>query len=141
VTALGRTFGMAVAGGALVALSLLSAWLRRPAPAERPCADGGVAVLVDAGAGQLPRLECHAEVPAAPLAASAVLLGTKLDLNRAPLEELERLPGVPASLARALVTAREARPGGFRDWSEVDELPGVGPATLERLQAVLELRP
>jgi len=132
---------MAVAGVVLVALSLGAAWLRRPGPATGPCLDGGIAVLVDAGQGLLPRIECRDGQVAAPLAASAVLLGVKLDLNRAPLEELERLPGISPALARSLVTAREARPGGFRDWSDVDDLPGVGAATLERLQAVLELKP
>ena len=132
---------MAVAGALLVTLSLGAAWLRRPGPSRRTCADGGVPVLVDAGAGQLPRLECHGEADGAPHAAAAVLLGARLDLNRVPLDQLERLPGVSPSLARALVAARESRPGGFRDWGEVDGLPGVGPATLERLQAVLELKP
>jgi len=141
VKPLGRTGGMAVAGVGLVALSLGAAWLRRPAPAPAPCADGGVAVLVDAGTGLLPRVECRAQGEGVPLAATVALLGRKLDLNRVPLQELERVPGVSPALARALVTAREARPGGFRDWGEVDDLPGVGPATLERLQGVLELKP
>jgi competence protein ComEA len=132
---------MAVAAALLVAVSVLAAWVRRAGPAAPLCGDGGVPVLVDAGAGRLPRLECQAAVEPSPVAASAVLLGRKLDLNRAPLEELERLPGISPALARALVAARESRPGGFRDWSEVDGLPGVGPATLERLQALLELKP
>lgn len=141
MSSLGRAGGMAVAGALLVAVAVLAAWVRRPGPAPSPCSDGGIPVLVDAGEGRFPRLECQAGGTVPTGAASAVLLGQKLDLNRAPLEELERLPGISPALARALVAARESRPGGFRDWDEVDGLPGVGPATLERLQAVLELKP
>ncbi len=64
-------------------------------------------------------------------------LGGKLDLNAATLEELASLPGVGARLARDLAEARQRRP--FSSWEEVDEVRGVGPATLHalKLNAVL----
>ncbi|MEN9799714.1 MAG: hypothetical protein RL653_3411 [Pseudomonadota bacterium] len=137
----GRITALAVAGAMLLAAgSLLSSW-RNAVPAQTSC-DGGVPVLERGADGAPARWVClpGRDAGTAQLATEAVVLGRRLDLNRAPLEELERLPGISPALARALVTAREARPGGFQDWSEVDGLPGVGPATLERLQAVLELK-
>jgi competence protein ComEA len=76
---------------------------------------------------------------APPGGAQALALGLKLDLNAASEEELARLPGVGRSLAGKLVEARQAR-GRFTSWEEVDEVPGVGAARLEALQAVMELR-
>jgi hypothetical protein len=138
----GRITALAVAGASLLGVGVgLSAW-RNSVPAQTTC-DGGSAVLEPGRGGAPARWTCVPGLDAgtAHLASEAVVLGRKLDLNRAPLEQLELLPGISPALARALVTAREARPGGFQDWSEVDGLPGVGPATLERLQAVLDLKP
>ncbi|MEN9798092.1 MAG: hypothetical protein RL653_1788 [Pseudomonadota bacterium] len=138
----GRITALAVAGAGLLGVGVaVSAW-REAVPAGTDC-DGGTPVLEPGRAGAPARWICHLgpDSGAGQLASEAVLLGRKLDLNRAPLEQLERLPGISPALARSLVTAREARPGGFQDWAEVDSLPGVGPATLERLQAVLDLKP
>lgn len=138
----GRITALAVAGASLLGLGVaLSAW-RNVVPEQSAC-DVGTPVLSPGRDGAPARWLCvpGADAGTAQLAAEAVVLGRKLDLNRAPLEQLEQLPGISPALARALVTAREAHPGGFQDWSEVDSLPGVGPATLERLQAVLDLGP
>ncbi len=74
----------------------------------------------------------------APSGAQALALGRRLDLNTATAEELALLPGVGPALARRLVEAREAT-GRFASWDQVDDVPGVGAAKLQTLQAVTEL--
>ncbi len=63
----------------------------------------------------------------------------KVDPNRATEVELDRLPGVGPSTARAIVAARD---GGavFRRAEDLESVPGIGSATIERLRAVLDLR-
>ncbi len=69
---------------------------------------------------------------AEPLAA-----GELVDPNRASDVDLDRLPGVGPSTARAIVTARE---GGvvFRRAEDLLEVRGIGEATLERMRGALE---
>jgi competence protein ComEA len=56
-----------------------------------------------------------------------------LDLNRATAAELQVIPGIGSVLAARLVARRDSL-GGFREWTEVDAVSGVGPALLARLQ-------
>ncbi|MBM7116915.1 ComEA family DNA-binding protein [Archangium primigenium] len=81
----------------------------------------------------------HCGAGRAPSAAQRRVLGGKLDLNRVSEEDLARVPGVGAPLARALVLRREQR-GPFGAWSEVATVSGVGPTRLRALRAALELR-
>ncbi len=55
-----------------------------------------------------------------------------VDLNRASLEELERLPGIGPSLARRIVAYRDSV-GGFRTVEQLEEVRGIGPALVRRL--------
>ncbi len=78
--------------------------------------------------------------PGLPLNAGAKLtLGVLLDLNRATAGDLAQLPGVGPQLAKAIIDDR-TRLGGFKSWDEVDAVPGVGPARIETLKAVVEIR-
>jgi len=70
---------------------------------------------------------------AEPLAA-----GERVDPNRAPEAELDRLPGVGASTARAIVAARE-RGAVFRRPEDLLAVRGIGEATLERIRPALDL--
>jgi competence ComEA-like helix-hairpin-helix protein len=83
-----------------------------------------------------PRLVLRTPV-AAPVAAMPMQRETfnasQLSLNRATNEELERLSGVGPALARRLVAARDSL-HGFRDWSQVDAIPGIGPSLLKKLK-------
>jgi competence ComEA-like helix-hairpin-helix protein len=63
--------------------------------------------------------------------------GERLDPNRATAVELDRLPGVGAATAKAIVDARTER-GPFLDSEDLLEVRGIGPATLERLRPHLE---
>lgn len=58
-----------------------------------------------------------------------------VDLNTAPRDELMTLPGVKEKTANAII---EARP--FQRIEELDSVPGIGPATIERLRPFLTLK-
>lgn len=79
-------------------------------------------------------------VEVAPVSAGALALGQPLDLNRATALELEALPKVGAALAGRIVALREAR-GGFRSVKELDDVKGIGPATLKQLTPLVTVRP
>ena len=57
--------------------------------------------------------------------------GERIEVNRASVEELRRLPRVGPSLARAIVQEREREP--FRDAADLRRVPGVGEVTAQRL--------
>ena len=59
-----------------------------------------------------------------------------LDLNRATEQELERLPGIGAVLARRIVQYRETH-GRFRDLEQLRDVKGIGKKTFERIRAFL----
>lgn len=73
-------------------------------------------------------------------ASSLLVLGIPADLNRVSAAGLALIPGVSRSLAERIVAERERR-GGYRSLEELDEVKGVGPATLERLRTYLVVRP
>jgi competence ComEA-like helix-hairpin-helix protein len=65
---------------------------------------------------------------ARPLAA-----GERIDVDRATVAELDRLPGVGPGLARRIVADREMR-GSFGSLAGLDRVNGVGPALLRALE-------
>jgi competence protein ComEA len=81
-------------------------------------------------------------VPAevAPVSAGALALGQPIDLNRATALELEALPSVGPALAGRIVSLRAAR-GGFKSVNELDDVKGIGPATLKKLRPLVTVRP
>jgi competence ComEA-like helix-hairpin-helix protein len=56
---------------------------------------------------------------------------SKINLNNAPLQDLEQLPGVGPKLAQRIVEARQQKP--FQSLKDLDQVPGVGPKILEHL--------
>ena len=79
--------------------------------------------------------------PGRPLpAGQALTLGARLELQTATAAELAMIPGISVALGQRLVEAR-ATLGGFESWGQVDQVEGVGPATLERLQSHCRLSP
>lgn len=64
----------------------------------------------------------------------------RVNLNRASAAELETLPGIGPARARAIIRWREEH-GRFRKVEDVLGVPGVGPATLERLRPLVRVGP
>jgi len=60
-----------------------------------------------------------------------------IDLNRADRAEVRQLPGVGPTLAARLSSARED--GGFRSFDELRNVPGFGPARLERVRPWIQV--
>jgi len=82
-----------------------------------------------------PLLAAAVLVAAAPALAGGKALspGERIDLNRAPVVELMRLPGIGEKKARAIVALRQRQP--FRRVEDVLAVKGLGPAWLEKVKA------
>jgi competence ComEA-like helix-hairpin-helix protein len=118
---------------ALVVL-LAAAGVRLASEVRRPD-DDPLAGIPDVGAtldSAADRLEIEEARRSRPLAA-----GERIDANRAPAVELDRLPGVGPALAERWVAHRDSH-GGFADAAALSAIAGVGPATVERLRPLLE---
>jgi competence protein ComEA len=61
-----------------------------------------------------------------------------VDVNRADVEALQRLPGVGPVIAGRIVSLRREQPFGSVD--ELARVPGIGPATVERLRRLVTVR-
>jgi competence protein ComEA len=66
------------------------------------------------------------------LAADTAPNGT-VNVNTATLEELQLLPGIGESRARAMIETRKQR-GGFKSVDDLLEVKGIGEAGLEKLR-------
>ncbi len=78
--------------------------------------------------------------PGQPLSASqGLVVGQKADLNAVSADDLAKLPGIGQTLASAIVERRNQL-GKFQNFEQVDEVPGVGPAKLEALKQMCEIR-
>jgi competence protein ComEA len=62
----------------------------------------------------------------------------KININTAPVSELENLPGIGASRAEAIVAYREEK-GGFRKKEELMNISGIGPKIYEKMKNHIEL--
>ena len=65
---------------------------------------------------------------------------SKLNVNLATREELAEVTGLRSELAEAIVKFRDER-GKLSNIEELDEVQGVGPATLEQLRQALSFGP
>lgn len=62
----------------------------------------------------------------------------RVPLNRAGLEELQTIPGIGPELAKNIIYYRSAN-GPFRRFSDLDNVPGIGPATIEKIRVSAKL--
>ncbi len=86
----------------------------------------------------VPRLVAIAALVAATPALAAkrsLPQGEKLDLNRATVSELMRLPGLGEKKAQAIVAHRQKAP--FRRPEEVMKVKGLGPAWFQKVKGNL----
>lgn len=56
-----------------------------------------------------------------------------VDINTASQAELESLNGIGPSKAQAIIEYRK-KTGGFKSVDELDQVPGIGPATMSNLR-------
>ena len=63
----------------------------------------------------------------------------KVNINKASAAELETLPGIGAVYAQRIVEYREAH-GSFKTIQELEQVQGIGPATVEKIKALVTLR-
>jgi len=73
-----------------------------------------------------------AERDSVPVAAAP----SRIDLDRATPEEIEKLPGIGPALAKRIVADRESR-GPFGCLAALDSVKGIGPAMLARVDSLV----
>lgn len=66
--------------------------------------------------------------------------GSPVDLNRATLPDLEKLPGVGPVLAARIIAYRDSV-GGFRTIDELIGVSGIGPRVLDRIRPLVRVGP
>ncbi|HKR03095.1 MAG TPA: helix-hairpin-helix domain-containing protein [Bacteroidia bacterium] len=65
--------------------------------------------------------------------AGATLVPALVNINTASASELETLPGIGATKAQAIITHRTSH-GNFTSVDQLDNVPGIGPATINLLK-------
>jgi competence protein ComEA len=62
----------------------------------------------------------------------------RIDINEAPLVELQRLPGIGPKLSQRIVDTRQQ--GRFQTVDELRRVPGIGTKTMEKLRPYIQVR-
>ncbi|HET8657258.1 MAG TPA: helix-hairpin-helix domain-containing protein [Longimicrobiaceae bacterium] len=106
-------------------------WQNSAAAADTPQSD-------DSGALARVRAEVSRDSAAEVVRDRPLGAGETIDLNRASVDELQRLPHVGPSLAERIVEWRRAH-GDFHSLADLDSVPGVGPALLGSLASHVDL--
>ena len=76
----------------------------------------------------------------APAAAAPPMDAVLLDINGATAVQLDQLPGIGPARAAAILSWR-AQNGPFRGADDLLQVPGIGPATLEKLRPLVSCGP
>ena len=132
-------FRSVLAALALIAAAFVPAALERLPDAEPArCDDRQRIESIDPrrSRGALPVVRCVAEGAGPfrpPAGAAALLLGHRIDVDRATAEELRALPGIGPGRARRIVGEREAR-GPFGDVEGLRRVRGLGKRRVEALR-------
>jgi len=116
------TRSLLVKGAMLVVTIIVVLWIGWPAPKETPMqAEPNQPMTVQA-----------TSVPAS----VSVKAPSKVDLNRAGVDELTRLPGVGPVLAQRMVEWRKAH-GRYRSVDDLQEVKGIGKKRMEQLRPLV----
>jgi competence protein ComEA len=78
--------------------------------------------------------------PPPPVSGGGGQEGTLVNINTAPVAELETLPGIGPTLAQRIVDYRETS-GPFETIEEIQNVPGIGLATFEGLRDLIAVGP
>lgn len=62
----------------------------------------------------------------------------KIDLNNASAQQLEQISDIGPEDAQKIIHERDRR-GGFKNLSELDQIPGFGPETVKQLKESAEV--
>jgi len=124
---------VALCGGLL--LSALGRALPRPA-------EGAVSSETALPHVRAERLRVPAVDADAPVARgrALLLLGGRVDVNRADEDELAALPGIGPVTAHNIAADRAER-GPFPDVDSLTRVKGIGPATLKKIRALVSTKP
>ncbi len=76
--------------------------------------------------------------PSSPTSSPGQQSGGLIDLNAATARELEILPAIGPSLAAPIVSYRDEN-GPFGTVDEVEDVPGIGPKTLEAIRRLVSV--
>ena len=114
----------------LLSLLALSGAGVRYALAPREAAPGDVAL---APVDTPPATSLQASARAAARLARPLASGERVDLDRADVTEITRLPRIGPALAQRIVAWRAAH-GPFGGLARLDSVPGIGPGLLEALR-------
>jgi competence protein ComEA len=100
--------------------------LDKTTPAEGMSGSGSVSVSAPASPGSA--------------AGSGASFSDKIDINSASEEQLDRLPGIGAAKAKAIVDDRDQN-GPFRSISDLKRVKGIGPKMIERMEGDIVVLP
>ncbi|TVQ97388.1 MAG: ComEA family DNA-binding protein [Deltaproteobacteria bacterium] len=110
-----------------------------PGPAARPPAARALDDIdldESPDAGDVDRPTDVASAPAPQAGAAPQATGDQINLNTASAADLQRLPGIGATRAAAIISDRDLN-GPFRSVDDITRVSGVGPATLNNIRGLV----
>lgn len=93
-----------------------------------PLSDGAFVYIPKTGEEGSPPIEASP----GQTATSSESKSTKVNVNKAPVSELEKLPGIGPTLAQRIVESRSSQ-GPFRSLADLRRVPGIGDAKIAQM--------
>ncbi|WP_239617457.1 ComEA family DNA-binding protein [Cohnella mopanensis] len=75
-----------------------------------------------------------------PTSSTSAVSSNLIDLNRATQKQLESLPGIGPSKAKAIIAYRDQH-NGFRSVDQLMEVKGIGPKVYGKISALVQIAP